>query len=62
MSEEKRYTLEEARQIIQAQLCVKMHDGHDFVQTFGTLFMGGRYLFSVICRRCNLEMFPRHEK
>ena len=62
MSEEKRYTLEEARQIIQAQLCVKMHGGHEFKQTIATTFMGETYLYCVRCSRCDLELVPRHRE
>lgn len=55
---EKRYTLEEARVIIQASLCLTMHGTHDLRQTISTTFMGQRYLSVTTCTRCGLELFP----
>jgi hypothetical protein len=58
VTEEKLYTLEEARQKIMAEVCLRIHGEHDLRQRIQTTFMGIRFLFVVECVRCGLELVP----
>jgi hypothetical protein len=62
VTEENLYTLEEARQKIMAEVCLRIHGEHDIRQIVATTFMGIRYLFVVECKRCGLELVPRQPK